>query len=61
MSAICQEALEAYIEAKEKEKWDKGIALATNNDQYLAFVKLTRIIKVIHERFCLLSILTSAH
>jgi predicted transcriptional regulator len=38
MSAIYQEALEAYIEAKEKEKWDKGIALAAKDDQYLAFV-----------------------
>lgn len=38
MSTIYKEALEAYIEAKTQEKWNKGIALAAADRDYLAFV-----------------------
>jgi len=34
MSSIYKEALEAYIEKKEVERWEKGARLASQNKEY---------------------------
>ena len=39
MSAIYKEALEAYLEKKELEKWEKGAFLASNDKKYLSLSK----------------------
>lgn len=39
MSAIYKEALEAYLEKKELEKWEKGAFLASNDKEYLSLLK----------------------
>ena len=36
MSAIYKEALEAYLEKKELEKWEKGALLASNDKEYIS-------------------------
>ena len=41
MSSIYKEALEAYIEKKEIERWEKGALLASQNKEYQ---KLTQIL-----------------
>jgi len=38
MSTIYKEALEAYIEKKEIEKWQKGVAMAQKDKNYLKFI-----------------------
>lgn len=38
MSTIYKEALEAYIEKKEMEKWQKGAELAKKDKNYLHFI-----------------------
>jgi post-segregation antitoxin (ccd killing protein) len=39
MSAIYKEALEAYLEKKEIEKWENGAKLASKNKEYLRLCK----------------------
>ena len=36
MSAIYKEALEAYLEKKELEKWEKGALLASADKEYIS-------------------------
>lgn len=36
MSAIYKEALEAYLEKKEVEKWEKRALLASKNQEYIS-------------------------
>lgn len=38
MSAIYKEALEAYLERKEIEKWEQGVKLASQDKQYIKFI-----------------------
>lgn len=38
MSTIYKEALEAYIEKKEIEKWHKGAKIASQDENYLQFI-----------------------
>lgn len=38
MSTIYKEALEAYIEKKEIERWQKGAEMASKDKNYLQFV-----------------------
>ena len=39
MSAIYKEALEAYLEKKELEKWEKGALLASADKDYVSLSK----------------------
>ncbi len=39
MSAIYKEALEAYLEKKELEKWEKGALLASSDKEYMSLSK----------------------
>jgi post-segregation antitoxin (ccd killing protein) len=50
MSAIYKEALEAYLEKKELEKWEKGALLASFDKKYVSLSKeLGNIDGKIHE------------
>jgi post-segregation antitoxin (ccd killing protein) len=50
MSAIYKEALEAYLEKKELEKWEKGALLASADKEYISLSKeLGNIDGKIHE------------
>ena len=50
MSAIYKEALEAYLEKKELEKWEKGALLASADKEYVSLSKeLGNIDGKIHE------------
>ena len=50
MSAIYKEALEAYLEKKELEKWEKGALLASADKDYVSLSKeLGNIDGKIHE------------
>ena len=50
MSAIYKEALEAYLEKKELEKWEKGALLASVDKEYVSLSKeLGNIDGKIHE------------
>lgn len=39
MSTIYKEALEAYLEKKEIEKWERGARLASQNKEYMQKVQ----------------------
>ncbi len=39
ISSIYKEALEAYLESKEIERWKKGAKLAAEDKEYMKFVK----------------------